>query len=67
MAALVNALDISTPKQYGEKGAIEYGWSNDIREKVLQFSGQIVRSDANRVEQMADILRGLLRHLSLKD
>ena len=67
MAALVNALDISTPKQYGQKGAVEYGWSNDIRESVLQFSGQIVRSDANRIEEMANKLRGLLRRLSLKD
>ena len=66
MAALVNALDISTPKQYGQKGAVEYGWSNDIRESVLQFSGQIVRSDANRIEEMANKLRGLLRRLSLK-
>ena len=67
MAALVNALDISTPKQYGQKGAVEYGWSNDIRESVLQFSGQIVRSDANRIEELANKLRGLLRRLSLKD
>jgi len=67
MAALLNALDTSTPKQYGEKGAIEYGWSNDIREKVLQFSCQIVRSDENKIEEMADILRGLLRRLSFKD
>ena len=63
MAALINALD-STPKQYGENGALEYGWSNDIREKVLQFSGQIVRSDASRIEIMADKLRELLNQLS---
>ena len=67
MAALINALDTSTPKQFGQKGAIEYGWSNDIRESVLQFSGQIVRSDENRIEQMADKLRTLLRRLSLKE
>lgn len=64
MAALVNALDTSTPKQYGQKGATEYGWSNDIREQVLQFSGQIVRSDDARIEVMAEKLRGLLRRLS---
>ena len=67
MAALVNALDTSTPKQYGQKGAVEYGWSNDIREQVLQFSGQIVRSDDARIEIMADKLRGLLRRLSFKE
>lgn len=67
MAALINALDTSTPKQFGEKGALEYGWSNDIREQVLQFSGQIVRSDDARIELMADKLRGLLMRLTLKD
>jgi Domain of unknown function (DUF2828) len=63
MAALINALD-STPKQFGQNGAVEYGWSNDIREQVLQFSGQIVRTDEAKIEIMADKLRHLLRCLS---
>lgn len=67
MAALLNALDTTTPMQIGQKGANEYGWSNDIRESVLQFSVQIVRSDAERIEQMADKLRGLLRRLKNKE
>ena len=63
MAALINALD-STPKQCGQNGAVEYGWSNDIREQVLQFSGQIVRTDESKIEIMADKLNKILRSLS---
>ena len=32
MAALVNALDNYTPKQFGENGEIEYGFSSSIKE-----------------------------------
>lgn len=44
MAALVNALDNYTPLQIGEKGHVEYGWSNSIQEKIVQFSFQLVRN-----------------------
>jgi len=63
MAALINAIDNSTPKQFGENGSLEYGWSNEIREQVLQYSSQIVRSDAERIEKMAVKLRSMLTTL----
>ena len=66
MSALLNALDSSTSKQFGENGATEYGWSNDLRELVLQFSGQIVRSKEDRIEKMSQMLRTILRRLSLQ-
>ena len=47
MAALINALDNYTPKQVGENGHVEYGWSNDIRERIIQFSFQLVRTSEN--------------------
>ena len=47
MAALINALDNSTPIQYGENGHAEYGWSNGIQEKILQFSFQVTRTKDN--------------------
>ena len=47
MAALINALDNYTPKQVGENGHVEYGWSNDIRERIIQFSFQLVRTIEN--------------------
>ena len=40
--ALFNALDTHTPRQLGEKGHAEYGWSNDIRELIVQLSFQVV-------------------------
>lgn len=46
MAALVNSLDNYTPKQYGENGHAEYGWSKNIQEQICQFSFQITRTNA---------------------
>ena len=63
MAALVNALDNYTPKQIGENGHVEYGWSNDVREKILQFSFQLVRSnvDSNLKTVLNEMLT-ILKH-----
>jgi len=44
MAALIEALDNYTCKQIGEKGTTEYTWSNDIRERIVQFSFQLTRT-----------------------
>lgn len=44
MAALIGALDNYTCKQIGEKGTTEYTWSNDIRERIVQFSFQLTRT-----------------------
>jgi len=64
MAALVNALDNYTPKQIGENGHVEYGWSNDIREKIVQFSFQLVRTntDSNLKTVLNDMLTILKRN-----
>ena len=60
----MNALDSSTPKKFGDNGAIEYGWSNDLREQILQFSGQMVRSNEQRIEEMYEKLQSMLRRLT---
>jgi hypothetical protein len=44
MSAIFSALDKYTPKQFGENGHIEYGWSNNIKETILQFSFQVTRT-----------------------
>ena len=63
MAALINALDSYTPKQIGENGHIEYGWSNDIREKILQFSFQLVRtSDSSNLKTILNDMLIVLKH-----
>jgi hypothetical protein len=42
MAALFSALD---KHQIGEKGHVEYSWSTDLQEQLLQLSFQLVRTD----------------------
>jgi len=65
MAAIINALDNHTPSQLGENGHVEYGWSNSIREKIAQFSFQLVRADDNRVTELGVILRNVLTPLKV--
>jgi len=61
MAALITALDNYTPKQIGENGHVEYGWSNSIQEKIVQFSFQVTRcSDETRVNNLKVVLSGIL-------
>jgi Mg-chelatase subunit ChlD len=63
MAALINALDNYTPKQVGENGHVEYGWSNDIRERILQFSFQLVRtSDTSGLKTVLTDILSVLKY-----
>ena len=64
MAALVNALDSYTPMQVGEKGHVEYSWSSDLQEKILQLSFQFTRCESSKIESHAQMLRQLLRNLT---
>ena len=66
MTALVNALDNFTPTQIGENNHIEYGWSNSIREKIIQFSFQVTRTDENGIKNLQVVLAELLRLLKYK-
>lgn len=63
MAALVNALDNYTPQCFGENGHVEYGWSNSIQEKILQFSFQVTRTEENGLDILSKILSDILRQL----
>lgn len=60
MAALVSTIDSYTPQQIGENGHVEYGWSNSVQEKIIQFSFQVTRSDENGIIRLKNILKGLL-------
>jgi hypothetical protein len=52
MSAVFNALD-QTPKQRGENNTVEYGWSLDIQEKIVQLSFQLVRTtDVNTKQNL---------------
>lgn len=35
---------LNNPKQIGESGHVEYSWSNNMREKVLQLNFQLIRT-----------------------
>lgn len=41
----ITGLDSHTPTQLGENAHMEYGWSNAIRERIVQLSFQLVRTD----------------------
>ena len=66
MAALINTNDNYTPFQIGENGHIEYGWSNSIQEKILQFSFQINRTDKNNLQKLSNMLYEILSSLKYK-
>jgi len=63
MAALISALDTNTSKQIGENGHTENGWSNDIREKIVQFSFQITRTDEKTAQSLKNTLHCILLRL----
>jgi len=60
MSLLVSALDNCTPLQSGENGIIEYTWSNNIREKIIQLSFQLTRvkdeTIINKLVNQTDII-----------
>jgi len=60
MAALINVLDNYTNTQIGENGHVEYGWSNNIQEKILQFSFQLTRTNDAGITSLKEILFDLL-------
>lgn len=64
MSALINALDIHTSKQIGENGHAEYGYSNSIRERILQFSFQLTRTDEMGLHRLEVVLCDILNRLT---
>lgn len=64
MTALVNALDSYNPTQYGEKGHVEYSWSNIFQEKILQFSFQITRTNEDIINGLAQKLSDMIRDIN---
>jgi hypothetical protein len=66
MSALLNALDNYTSKQLGENGHMEYTWSNNIQEKIVQFSFQVTRTNDTGIANLSNILHELLTTLNNK-
>ena len=67
MSSLISALDNYTPKHFGENGHAEYTWSNNIREKILQFSFQLTRTNEKGVSMLASTLKEMLNSLKGKN
>ena len=44
MSSIVSAMDKYTPKQIGENIHVEYTWSHDLDEKIVQLFFQLVRT-----------------------
>jgi Mg-chelatase subunit ChlD len=64
MSKLISALDMHTPSQLGEKGSVEYTWSNDIRERIVQLSFQLTRTkDENTVQNLAHQTQHILSNI----
>lgn len=61
MAELIYALDNLTPYGLGENGHSEYTWSNNIRERIIQLSFQLVRT--KETTQLATIVDSILTDL----
>lgn len=65
LSAFVSALDKFTPSQLGENGTIEYTWSNNVRERILQLSFQLTRvKNENAITKLSEVTDGILSHLS---
>ena len=71
MSSLINALDSSTEEsekmQLGENGNLEYAWSNEIQEQIMQFYFQLLRSDAAQMQVLSDQLDSLLQKTLASD
>ena len=50
MSALSSALDNMQILQKGENDSIEYGWSNNVQDLIIQFQFQLVRNNSNMDE-----------------
>ena len=64
MSALISSLDNYTNRQMGEKGHVEYTWSNCIQEKICQLNFQLTRTDKDTIQNLQKQLKSML--ISLK-
>ena len=49
--------------QYGEKTHLEYGWSKNIRERIMQFHFQLVRTTSSSIFHLQNIYYQLINEL----
>ena len=56
MSSFVSCMDQHTAKGVGEKGNLEYNWSQDLEERFVQLYFQLVRNDCDTIEECLDQL-----------
>jgi hypothetical protein len=61
MVSVAAALDNYTPKQLGEKGHTEWGWSTNIQERIMQLFFQLTRC---KLDSMVELER---KYINLLD
>ena len=59
MSAIISALDKVTLKRHGENAHVEYSWSHNLQEKIVQFFFQLVRTQGNGMD---DLKKKTYRH-----
>lgn len=52
--------------QFGEKGHLEYGWSDNCREKLVQWNFQAIRCNDDKMDQLENIYYQLIKELYTK-
>ena len=63
MSAFIKSLDNYTPIQFGQNGHAEYGWSNNIQERIAQLHMQLIRTGRNTVEALGDIFDNIIQDI----
>ena len=65
MSDIISVLDNYTSSQIGENGSVEFAWSNNIRERIIQLSFQLTRTrDESSINNLAVQSETILRELS---
>lgn len=63
MSHFIKAMDLKTNIQIGENGHVENKWSVDYREKIVQFSFQLTRTDKQQMSVLETTFRDMLKNL----
>ena len=67
MAEVYLAVENITPSKIGENGHIEYTWSTNIKEQILQFSFQVTRTPNIDINKLQSILYQLILELKTQN
>jgi hypothetical protein len=66
MTEIISALDKYTPFQIGENGSVEFTWSKNIQERIIQLSFQLTRTlDEDIINNLAIQTEKLLKELAM--